>query len=274
MIAALPFEIRAQRIAVLSPDMTAESRSFAEKLGNYLKAKVKILDPEMSLAAYKADKPEAPFNLSTDESKRLGAVIGCDAFVLIRSATQRRSAFGRPEYYEAFAVTYVVSWRTGRLIWWRLLSREAPTPDKAVSSLHTEIDGLAKEIESRIRSTLSQELNEISPPAIEEVPDETSPLAKGFRPPVPYRRIKPEYTPMAALYEVTATVEALIDLDASGTVKRVEIVRWAGFELDGSVENAIRTMNWRPAERNGKSLAMRFLVRYNFKKIDKDPPAQ
>jgi hypothetical protein len=29
-------------------------------------------------------------------------------------------------------------------------------------------------------------------------------------------------------------------------------------------------MNWRPAERNGKTLPMRFLLRYNFKKAEQD----
>ena len=42
------------------------------------------------------------------------------------------------------------------------------------------------------------------------------------------------------------------------------------MELDESVDKTVRAMNWRPAERNGKSLPMRFLVRYNFKKIDKE----
>jgi hypothetical protein len=50
------------------------------------------------------------------------------------------------------------------------------------------------------------------------------------------------------------------------------ITRWAGFELDESVAKAVRSMNWRPAERNGKPLPVRFLLRYNFKKIEKDDP--
>jgi TonB family protein len=82
--------------------------------------------------------------------------------------------------------------------------------------------------------------------------------------------MKPDYTPQAALHDVTATVDILVDVGASGVVIRTRIVRWAGFGLDESVEKTVRAMNWRPAERNGKSVPMRFLLRYNFKKLDKD----
>ena len=274
LFCAFNLSTQAQRAAILTPEPSTQSREFAQALGAQLQGNIKLLDSDMSLTAYRSVAIENPFNLTADETKRIGAVIGCDAFILVRSANQRRSAFGRPEYYESYAVIYVASGRTGRLILWRLLSREAPTPSESAKLLFAEVRPLSDEIIMKIRETVAREVNEPERPFVDEPPAEGSPLAKGFRPPVPYRRIKPEYTPLAGLYEVTATVEALIDLDASGMVKHVEIVRWAGFGLDGSVERAIRAMTWRPAERNGKSLPMRFLVRYNFRKIDKDPPSQ
>jgi TonB family protein len=111
---------------------------------------------------------------------------------------------------------------------------------------------------------------EKTPKAFSEIPEADSPEAKNFRSPVPYRKFKPEYTRSAYLYDVTATVEATVDLDETGKIVNVEINRWAGFGLDESVLKAINTMNWRPAERAGKPIASRFLLRYNFKKIDKD----
>ena len=105
---------------------------------------------------------------------------------------------------------------------------------------------------------------------IETIPEAGTPAGKDFRPPVPYKRLKPEYTSLAFLYDARATVDILIDLDEKGNIMRTEITRWAGFGLDESVERAVRQMNWRPAERNGKPLPMRFLVRYNFKKIEKE----
>jgi hypothetical protein len=270
---AFPVLIQAQRIGILAPDLSGPSRSFAEKLGSGLEYKVKVLDMDLARAAYESVSLENPFNLTIDEAERIGTAIGCEAFILVRSANQRRSAFGRPVYYEAFAAIYVVSSKTGRLIWWRLISREANNVDIANKLLAAEAEVVANEIAIGIRSALSREINEPVSPSVDQVPEEGTPLAKGFRPPVPYRRIKPEYTDSAALYEITATVEAVVDLDASGRIQRVDITRWAGFGLDESVEKAVRSMNWRPAERNGKPLPSRFLLRYNFRKIEKDRPA-
>jgi hypothetical protein len=64
-----------------------------------------------------------------------------------------------------------------------------------------------------------------------------------------------------------------VDIDAEGRIAASRIVRWAGFGLDESVEKAVRSMNWRPAMRNGKSLPMRVLLRYNFRKVEKDEEA-
>ncbi len=107
-------------------------------------------------------------------------------------------------------------------------------------------------------------------PTPEELPDENSPEAKNFRTPLPYRRLSPEYTAMANLYDITATVDSLVDLDENGKITRIEITRWAGYGLDESVAATIRKMQWRAAERNGKQLPIRVLLRYNFKKIDHD----
>ncbi len=274
LIAVTALQAPAQRAAVIAPDNTARSREFAEALRAKLADNMTVLDLDLSRSAYLSVSPSVPFNLTGDESKRIGSAVGCDAFLLVRVANQRRSSFGRAEYYEAYAVIYVVSSRTGRLIWWKLASHEASSREAADQLLNSEIEKLSDGIAGRIRLALRLEINEALPLLIEEVPAEGSPLAQGFRPPVPYRRIKPEYTPQAALYEIAATVEALVDLDRSGAIQRIDITRWAGFGLEESVETAIRAMNWRPAERNGKTLPMRFLLRYNFKKLDKDPPAQ
>jgi hypothetical protein len=105
---------------------------------------------------------------------------------------------------------------------------------------------------------------------MEEPPDPASASVRNFRAPIPYRRIKPEYTVEAALYDIVATVDIVVDTDAAGKILRTEIVRWAGYGLDESVDKAVRSMNWRPAERNGRSIAMRFLLRYNFRKLEKE----
>jgi TonB family protein len=105
---------------------------------------------------------------------------------------------------------------------------------------------------------------------LEELPAENSPEARNFRPPLPYKRIRPDYTKIANLYGVEATVDAEIDVDENGKILNIEIVRWAGFGLDESVAETIRKMQWRAASRDGKTLPVRVLLRYNFKKIEND----
>ncbi|MFN0141055.1 MAG: energy transducer TonB [Pyrinomonadaceae bacterium] len=260
----------AQRVVVLTPDNAEQSKGFAASLRERLEDRVNLLDDDLSLAAYQSISPATPFNLTTTESKLIGSAIGCDFFILVRSATQRRSAFRRDEYYEAYAHVFVVSSRTGRLAFWKNHKTEAAKPAVATKQLGESVDDLATEIVSKIKIAQTDERSEPTAPLIEEVPDADSLLAKDLKAPIPYRRIKPEYTTEAALYGVTATVEILVDTDARGAITRSEIVRWAGFGLEGSVEKAVRAMNWRPAMRSGKPLSMRFLLRYNFKRQEKE----
>jgi hypothetical protein len=265
------FTAAAQRVAILTPDNAEQSTAVAKSLSEALSTKLKVIDSDLSQAAFDSKKPTDPFNMTADESKRTGAAIGCDQLVLIRAANQRRSASGRGEYFEAYAVVYVVSSRTGRLIYWALHNYEAKNAATAAKFLDAATPAIAEEIRTKIELISRSEVAEPNVALMEEPPDPKSPDAKNFIAPIPFRRIKPEYTAEAAFYEVTATVELMVDLDATGKILRTEIVRWAGYGLDESVDRTVRQMNWRPAERNGKALPMRFLLRYNFKKVDKQP---
>ena len=156
------------------------------------------------------------------------------------------------------------------MVLWRLPRFEAAKADAAAKALDISIPSIAAEIDAAIIKANKTEIDEPPLSAMEEPPDADSPLAKGFRAPIPFRRIKPEYTEIAALFDVAATVEITVDLDAAGTILRTEITRSGGYGLDEAVEKAVRTMNWLAAARDGKPLAMRFLLRYNFKKVDKN----
>jgi TonB family protein len=262
--------LHAQKLAVLVPEKTEQSVNFTEKLETSLSAKLKILDGSLSETAFRAENYANPFNLTTNESKIIGARIGCDYFLLVKAQNQRRSTFGRPEFYESYAAVYVVSARTGRLVFWKLNSFEAEAPAPADKKLFASTDDLSSEIFEKLKQTGKDELNDKRAQNIEELPAEDSAETKNFRPPLPYKRIKPEYTPLASLYYVEATVDIEIEVDETGKLLKTEIVRWAGFGLDESVTDAIRKMQWRPASRDGKFLPMRVLLRYNFKKLEKD----
>lgn len=257
------------RIAVLSPDGTDASRNYAALLSDPLTGSATVLDADMAVAAFGAAAIKTPFNMTTAEARRAGASMGCDFFVLVRAAYQRRSSSEREVYFESYAAIFVVSSRTGRLVDWIRPQFEAATEPEAQRMLRASVPTFAASLVTRLRDVTRAEAAEPTPPKIEEMPADGSPLAANFRSPVPYRRIKPEYTSEAFLYEVSATIEIEMDLDSAGSIIRTEVVRWAGYGLDESVISAVRSMNWRAAYRDGKPLPMRVLLRYNFKRPDK-----
>ena len=107
-------------------------------------------------------------------------------------------------------------------------------------------------------------------PIIEEAPDdEKVAAADGLRLPRPFRRLLQAYPEAAAVAEVEATVDVLVDLDASGEVMRTEVARWAGFGLDESTVETVRRLHFFPAMRNGLAVPIRVLLRYNFRKPPK-----
>ncbi|MBA2333494.1 MAG: TonB family protein [Blastocatellia bacterium] len=262
--------VYAQRIAILTPEKSEQAQNYAADLANSLSGKFKVLDGSMSEAAFRSVSVENPLNMSSEQSKAAASVIGCDFLLLIKTGELRRASFAKPEYYESFMTVYVISGRTGRLVFWDLKSFEADTPAAAEKLLFSSTESVATRIREQIQAASKKEIADNSTRTIEEVPAQDSPEAKNFRPPLPYKRIKPEYTRIAYLYDVRATVDISVDIDDTGTVERTDVVRWAGFGLDESVVEAVRKMNWRPAYRNGRPLPMRVLLRYNFTKIEKD----
>jgi TonB family protein len=258
------------KVAVLAPEKNAQSQTFAGELENSLSKNFRVLDGSLSETAFRSAKYEKPFNLSREESKNIGAAIGCDYFLLVKAETLRRYSFSKKEFYESYAVIYAVSSRSGRLVFWKLTNGEAETAEKAERKLFDSIKDLSAEISNKLKITSREELDEKLTAKLEELPADNSPEAKNFRSPLPYKRIRPEYTKIANLYGIEATVDAEIDVDENGKILNIEIVRWAGFGLDESVTETIRKMQWRAASRDGKNLPLRVLLRYNFKKIEVD----
>lgn len=263
----LPSALLGQRIAIIEPDADQKIGGFAAEVRSRLAESFRVLDDSLVESAYRSAMLSEPFNLSTADSRRIGTIIGSDYVILLRSAIQRRASLEGPAYFEAFATAYVISSRSGALIDWQLVSVQGASEDEASKRVIERAATLAGEIAKALkehRSTVARD------PKFQEVPPEGSPLAKGLRTPVPYRRIRPEYTELASRYGVRATIDIEVDIDADGTIVRTSIERWAGYGLEEAVEKAVRQMNWRPAERDGKPLPMRILLRYNFVKVEKD----
>jgi len=259
----------AQRVAILFPDRSDRDLAYAGQIESALSRSARVLDLSLSTSAFLSLQVKNSFNMNAAESRAAASVMGCEYFLVLRSGGFRRESFAKSEYYESFSVLYLVSGRTGLLAGWWLKSFEGENQTKADQQLSSSIDSTVAEISDRMKRVAVAESRIVPTINIEEVPDEKSPAAEGLKPPIPYRRIKPEYTSTAALYDVKATVDLEADIDPDGKIIATRIVRWAGFGLDESVEAAVRSMNWRPAMRNGKPLPMRILLRYNFTKLDK-----
>ena len=260
----------AQSVAIITPNETPLDKNLAEHTRAALTGAFRVQDLAMTDTAFVATgRRTDAFNMTTNEAINVALVVGCDFCIFMKTGTQRRASVDAADYFESSAAFYVVSGRTGRLVKWHLLSEKS---DNGSDAEHRLIQGSSplKILFDTITDAWKTERNEAPAPTLEEIPESDSIAGRNFRSPVPYKRLKPEYTRTAYLYDVTATVEATVDLDENGRITRLEITRWAGYGLDESVINAIRSMNWRQAERNGKPLPIRFLLRYNFKKIDKD----
>ena len=257
----------AQRIAILTPENKDRDIEYAARLAERLSGSIKVLDRSLSESAFRSVTIASVFNMTVAEARAAATVIGCDRFLLVRTGSHRRTSLSRTDYYESFAFLYLVDGRTGSLISWIRKSFDADTQVKADAALTDSVDEAARELSAGVNVATF-----VTAPGtpIEEVPLEGSPAAVNLKFPIPYRRIKPEYTATAFLYDVRATIDVEADIAADGAVLGTRIIRWAGFGLEDSVDAAVRAMNWRPAMRNGKALPMRVLLRYNFTKVDKD----
>jgi TonB family protein len=258
-----------QRLSILAQADSALSAELSQKVGEKLRAmNIRIDDMDLTRSAAGTIKLDNPFNMATVDARRLGSVLGTPFYVLVKAQNLRRTSSEVETYYEAFAAIYLVSSLNGQLVNWDLVSIKQATEIKSKQGLIDAADQAAKTIAEVIdRKPVADSGNQIEFPP---VPDEKAPGFKDLRPPMPFRRISPEYTATANLYGIEATVEIEVDVDAEGKIARTEIVKWAGYGLDESVDQTIRKMNWRPATIGSKTLPMRVLLRYNFKKLEKD----
>ena len=282
---ALSADIRAQtneavglRVAVLDFGETETGRKASEALFVALgrEPRLRVLDRALSRAAAHGVGYAGSLNLSLTEARDLGAAIDCDFFITGDAETLRRSSSARPVYYEAYASVFIVSARTGRLVSWQRIREEAATPAEAERLV---LEGLGKpdqatavrvamaraQEEERLRRERELRRDDASP-GIEDEPEEGSAAAAGYRPPQPFRRLRPAYTEAAERAAAEATVDVAVEISAEGEVRATEVVRWAGFGLDESVTSTVRQLHFRPAMRDGVPFPVRVLLRYNFRR--------
>jgi len=263
-------------IAVVEFGNSDIARLASERFAGSLKTPdTVILDQDQARAAARGAGYQGSINLSLREARDLGAALGCDFFILGDAQTLRRSPSSGPVYFESYASIFAVSARSGRLINWERLSFQGATPALAERGLLAELatPDLSRRLGLLLRQAERAERGEreltsdLQVPVIAAAPDDDKlAAAEGLRLPRPYRRFVPPYPATAANAEVEATVDVLVDLDASGEVNRVEVARWAGFGLDQATIETVRRLHFFPAQRNGVAIPIRVLLRYNFRK--------
>jgi TonB family protein len=264
-------------VSVLDFGSTAIAKQATDTVRARLRASgdVLIADADLSRAAAKGIGYSGSLNLTVSEARDLGAALAAEFYILGDAQTLRRSSFQSPVYYESYCSLFLVSTRTGRLLWWERPSFENAEATRAESSLseYLSSDAFNRRLVAVIKKSHDDEriqrtiLNASAEAVIEEAPeDEKVAEADGLRLPRPYRRLRPEYPRSAARADAEATVDVVVDVGADGEVSDVQVVRWAGFGLDESTVATVRQLHFFPAMRNGSPIPMRVLLRYNFRK--------
>lgn len=265
-------------ISVLDLGATSFAQKTAEKLRERLASadELKVADADLTRAAAKGIGYAGSLNLSISDARDLGGALATDFYVIGDAQTLRRSSFARPVYYESYCSLFLVNARTGDLLFWDRPSVQSDKPgeteDRIWSAIATaktvERIGLAiRQAQYAKRARLEQAAAVDSEPLIEEAPeDDKAAEARGVRLPRPYARLRPDYPETAARAEAEGTVDVLVDVRADGEVGDVRIARWAGFGLDETTVATVRKMHFFPAMKNGTAIAMRVLLRYNFRK--------
>jgi TonB family protein len=264
-------------VSVLNFGATQTGQQAAETLRNKLRSRreLAVADADLTRAAAKGIGYSGSLNLSVSEARDFGAALATEFFVIGDAQTLRRSSFKTPVYYESYASIFVVSGRTGRLLFWERPSFENNDTAAAESQLlrYLADDALSLRIIAVIEKAQREEhlqrtvVNAPAEAVIEEAPeDEKAAVAQGVRLPRPYRRLRPEYPDTAARAEAEATVDVVVNVGSDGEVGEVEIVRWAGFGLDEATLATVRQLHFFPAMKNGTPVAMRVMLRYNFRK--------
>jgi len=264
-------------VSVLNFGGTPTGRQSAETLRKKFRSSGAALvpDADLTIAAAKGIGYSGSLNLSVSEARDLGAALATEFFIIGDAQTLRRSSFQSPVYYESYASIFLVSARSGRLLLWERPSFENKDAAAAEAQLarHLSDDALSRRLIAVIDKTQQEErlqravVNTTAEAVIEEAPDDEKVAEEqGVRLPRPYRRLRPEYPQAAARAEAEATVDVAVDVGADGEVGEIQIVRWAGFGLDEATVATVRQLHFFPAMKNGTPVAMRVLLRYNFRK--------
>ena len=266
--AVLCSTLPAVRISVLIPESTETAERFAAELETAMADGVSFSDRGLARTVLLASDLENPFNMTLTEARNIGTGIGCSYFILLKGDTFRRTSLSRSKYFESYTAVFFVDARSGELIDWHLASFDEDSPEASLKALL----GSAAVTAERFKKLMAEPRGHSVPLEPASLPDMNDSNARF---PMPFKRMRPGYTPIARRYDIEATVDVVAEIDKNGAVSGTRIVRWAGFGLDQSVIETVKNMTWRPADIGNEKFTMQILLRYNFRDIkdskDQDP---
>ena len=265
------------KLGVLDFGATPIAKLSTDKIRSGLRTEsnIQLIDPDLSATAARGVGYSGSLNMSTNDARDLGAAMDVEFYLIGDAQTLRRSSSNAPVYYESYCSVFLISARSGRLVFWIRPHSESANTSEAEEQLQKTLS--EKEFSARVIEAIKKAQAEeskqrradviASAPLIEEAPDDDKTAdAQGLRLPRPYRRLRPAYPETAALAEAEAIVDVLVDVDEHGEVSQVQVARWAGFGLDETTVATVRQLQFFPALRNGTPIPMRVLLRYNFRK--------
>ena len=132
-------QYRAHRIAVIGFGESETARRVAQKIELLFmdtdrRLEFLVVDSDQTKAAANGAGYDGSLNLTLADARNVGAAIGSDFYFTGIAQTLRRSPSDAPIYFESYASVFLVSARTGKLVFWErqefrrpCLSRLIPT---------------------------------------------------------------------------------------------------------------------------------------------------
>ena len=256
------------RVAIV--DLAGDDKEEVATILRTVASQFDPIDAAQTRAAVRGASYTGSLNLTRDDARALGGSLGCDYYVLGRIQNMRRLGAANEAYFEALAGIFLIETRNGRLVLFDFAKARGDSEPVARTALAELVRLRVKQYTQAIRAAVDQRAREVEAPAapagelVEIIDGEIS--AKGLAPPIFYQRAKPAYTDEAALADVTATVDLTAVFGVDGRVGSIEIARWAGYGLDETAIATARGLRFKPAERDGRPVSIRALVRYTFRR--------
>ncbi len=272
LLCAVAFAQEPVRVAVA--DFSGDDLQAAALLRQMAARDFAPVDADLARAAWRGAGYTGSLNLSREEARSFGMAIGCDYYLLGTAQVLRRTLSAEEFYYEGIAGIFTVETRSGRLLLFDFMRTRAADEQTARGQLAAQLGPSWQKSAAAISQAASQHQAEsvvvtLPPAQVIEVFD-NEPGAKEIAQPIFYQRLRPAYTEAAESLAITATVELEVVFREDGRVGEAEVTRWAGFGLDESALATVRQLRFKPAEREGRPVSLRALVRYNFRR---PPPA-